>query len=299
MSEARMVIEGQTYVVMRRCSERRMFLRPDAEVTKMMRFCIAAAAKAYKMQVHAAVVMSNHYHLVITDTDGKMSLFMKWLNHVSALFLKVYRDRGKGETIWSDEKFSSVLLLGKEAVLKQLLYVITNPVRAGLVSGHRQWKGFVTKPEACLTPIAAPHPNRKIAVKEHQDGVLHITVPPCFRYMGKEEYAAMLKHAVSEEEKALRKARRHKAFLGMEHVMKQRPNSSPSKKESMQRATNPRFSGVTKDAIAFGKKLIKGFRKAYRDCIKRWRDGDKEVVFPKGTYWMRVFCNVRVEDTWG
>lgn len=302
MTQPRLVVPKETYVVMRRCSERRFFLRPDAEVTKMMRFCIAAAALNYKMQVHAAVVMSNHYHLVITDTEGNMSSFMAWLNHVSALFLKVYRDRGRGETIWSDEKFSSILLVSREAVLRQLVYVITNPVRDGLVDGHRRWRGMVTRPDACLAPIKAPHPNRDIAVKEHKDMTLRITVPSCFRHMRKEEYVQMLKEAVKEEEIALRRARKGKAFLGMKKVLSKSAHSSPTKTQDKDTQAvitlNPRFAGVTKEAIAYGKKIIRGFRKAYRECMKRYQDGDRDILFPRGTYWMCRFHKMRLAETW-
>ena len=298
MCDARLVVPGETYVVMRRCSERRFFLRPDAKVTKMMRFCIAVAAQKYKMQVHAAVVMSNHYHLVVTDLEGNMSLFMAWLNRVSALFLKVWRKRERGETIWSDEKFSSVLLLTPEAVLKQLVYVITNPMRDGLVNGHARWKGFVTKPDACLDKIDAPHPDRDIAAKKEKDSALHITVPSCFRYMGKDEYVTMLEEAVAEEEKSLRKSRKGTPFLGMKEVLNKSASSRPTKAERKHLKVNPQFAGVTKEAIEYGKKLIRGFRKAYRDCIERYRRGETDIVFPKGTYWMRHFYNVRVADTW-
>jgi hypothetical protein len=39
---------------------------------------------------------------------------------------------------------------------------------------------------------------------------------------------------------------------------------------------------------------IREFRRAYRDALTAWRDGDKDVGFPEGTWWMRVFHRVKV-----
>jgi hypothetical protein len=39
---------------------------------------------------------------------------------------------------------------------------------------------------------------------------------------------------------------------------------------------------------------IREFRRAYHDALAAWRGGKKDVGFPDGTWWMRVFHRVRV-----
>ena len=38
------------------------------------------------------------------------------------------------------------------------------------------------------------------------------------------------------------------------------------------------------------------FRAAYRAALERWCDGLRSVVFPAGTWWMRVFHHAGVSD---
>ena len=38
------------------------------------------AAKKFRIRIFAYTVMNNHYHLVLENSSGKMSEFMKWLN---------------------------------------------------------------------------------------------------------------------------------------------------------------------------------------------------------------------------
>jgi len=37
------------------------------------------------------------------------------------------------------------------------------------------------------------------------------------------------------------------------------------------------------------------FQKRYKEALKRYRAGERDVVFPAGTWKMRVLFNVRVE----
>src|SRR5690606_3282959 len=105
MTRPRRVVPGVCYLITRRCSERRFFLRPDSKVAHIFEYLLAFVAKTYGIEVHAFVVMSkvahifeyllafvaktygievhafvvmsNHYHLVITDTQGRLPDFQR------------------------------------------------------------------------------------------------------------------------------------------------------------------------------------------------------------------------------
>jgi REP element-mobilizing transposase RayT len=70
MTLPRCVLAQQTYLVTRRCIGRRFLLRPDDALNNAFLYCLARAADTYGVEVHAFCVMSNHYHLVLTDPQG-------------------------------------------------------------------------------------------------------------------------------------------------------------------------------------------------------------------------------------
>ena len=55
-------------MITRRCSERRFFLLPEPVVTRIFEYLLGHLSELYEIEIHAYVAMSNHYHLVVTDT---------------------------------------------------------------------------------------------------------------------------------------------------------------------------------------------------------------------------------------
>ena len=132
MTLPRPVLPGSTYLVTRRCLGRRFLLRPDPELNRAFLYCLAVATKKYGMEVHALGVMSNHYHVVLTDPEGVLPLFAAWLNRHLAMCVK--RLRGWDEVVWEPNvQVSAVELTGPEEVLDKVAYTLVNPVSAGLV----------------------------------------------------------------------------------------------------------------------------------------------------------------------
>ncbi len=79
MTAPRRVLPNTTYLVTRRCSERRCFLRPCTATSEIVLFVLACAAARYNVAIHAFCVMSNHVHIVLTDVDGRLPSFMQYL----------------------------------------------------------------------------------------------------------------------------------------------------------------------------------------------------------------------------
>src|SRR5438477_220203 len=51
MSLPRLIVPGRIYMITRRCSERRFFLRPDPETNNAFVYCLALAAQTYGVKV--------------------------------------------------------------------------------------------------------------------------------------------------------------------------------------------------------------------------------------------------------
>ena len=126
MTPPRFIVPGATYLVTRRCIGRRYLLRPDKEMMDALLYCLAVAAKRYNVSAHALCVMSSHYHLIATDTDGNFPLFTQYFHRLVAL--SVQKLRGWDEVVWEPgRKTSMVELLDDGAAIAKTLYTLCNP----------------------------------------------------------------------------------------------------------------------------------------------------------------------------
>jgi hypothetical protein len=73
MTAPRQVLEGSTYLVTRRCSERRFFLRPSRETTEIFGYILAVMSERYGILLHAFCVLSNQYDRTDVRTSGDRS----------------------------------------------------------------------------------------------------------------------------------------------------------------------------------------------------------------------------------
>jgi putative transposase len=85
MTQARRITPGMTVMVTRRTLRRTHLLRPDARLTNLFVYVLAVVAARHNIQVHAAVVMSTHEHIVLTDPHGCLPRFLQELHRLLAL----------------------------------------------------------------------------------------------------------------------------------------------------------------------------------------------------------------------
>src|SRR5690606_12644627 len=138
-TKPRCVLPGTIQMITRRCSERRFFLLPEVFVTRTFEYLLGHFSQKYEIAIHAFVAMSNHYHLVVTDTQGRLPDFERELNSMMARALNFYWDRWEG--FWDRESYSAVKLLEERDVISKIGYVLANPVKARLVGRAREWEG--------------------------------------------------------------------------------------------------------------------------------------------------------------
>jgi REP element-mobilizing transposase RayT len=72
------------YLVTRRCTQRQLWLRPDAETNAIMRYCYAVAAARSGVRLAAMCVMGNHHHDVVYDERGELPRYLHWLHAFTA-----------------------------------------------------------------------------------------------------------------------------------------------------------------------------------------------------------------------
>ena len=298
MSLPREVIPGRTYMITRRCSERRFFLRPDNETNNAFIYCLTVAAARTGVQVIFVHVASNHYHAGIRDPDGRYPEFLHYFHEFVAKSQNTLR--GRFENFWSSEQTSVVRLIEPSDILDKMLYALTNPVKDPLVEHVLEWPG-VNSYDATLngTALKANRPKhffRKDG-KMPESVELRLTRPKGFEDKSHAEFAALIKDRVVAFEQAKADERRAKGIhvLGREGILKQIWSASPNS-DAPHFDLSPRVAAKNKWARIEALMRNKAFLEAYLNARQRLKAGAKDVVFPAGTWWLRRHAHVPCEE---
>ena len=290
---ARQIIPGTTYLITRRCTQRQFLLVPRRQTVEIIRYCLAYAMSRTGVLVHAVIFMSNHYHLIVTDPLGNLPAFVQTLNKLIAK--AVNASLGRWENLWASEQASYVRLLDDAAILDKIAYVLCNPVEAALVKRGHQWPG-VRHGRFGSFAVARP------AGFFRADGTMPASIelvitPPAFGGLAPHEAQERIDQAVLEREaaeraKVLQSGRR---FLGVRGVKNQNPFDSPRTDEP-RRQLSPRVATRNRWLREEVLGRCREFARAYREALSAWRAEIRSVVFPFGTYLMRVQHQVRCAE---
>ncbi len=94
-------------------------------------------ASLYKIKIFAFAIMDNHYHIILQNTTGKMSDFMRQINSIYALY---YRRRYGGRGYVFQDRYKSTLIEGERYLKIAIKYALENPVRAKIVNNIKEYK---------------------------------------------------------------------------------------------------------------------------------------------------------------
>jgi putative transposase len=294
MTAPRQVLPGTTYLVTRRCAERRLYLRPSKETREIFLYVLAVAAARYGVLVHVACVLSNHYHLLVTDPHATLPAFMQYLGSLVARATNA--SLGRWEGFWaSSGSYSAVTHGSTDDMVRKAVYILANPVAAGLVEHGREWPGLWTAPEQLGTATLRANRPKTFFSKDGDMpdmAELTLTAPPGFGSV--EEFQdRVAKELASLESKTRREfAAEQRRFVGVVRVLKQSPFSRPQSREA-RRGLDPRIAALDKWKRIEALADLVAFRRAYRDALTALRAGIRDVLFPAGTYLLRVQHGIR------
>ena len=295
MSLPREVLPGRTYMLTRRCTQRQLLLRPDKVTNETFLYCLAEAANRYDVRIVLPVVMSNHHHTVVYDRDGRAVEFMEHFHKMLAKAQNAHR--GRRENLWSSEPPCLVELVEIDDVLDKLVYVATNPVKAGLVERAHHWPG--------VHGLAALLNRKEIVVRRPkqffraggsmpEEVTLELGLPPDIEDV--DAFLCALRERVTAEEERLATERRRagRGVLGRRGVLQQDWRSRPTS-HGPRRGLRPRVAARSVWARVEALQRNRAFIDAYRTARAAWLAG-LEAVFPPGTYWLRRFASVVVAE---
>jgi REP-associated tyrosine transposase len=288
MTAPRQLLKGTSYLVTRRCSERRLFLRPSKKTDAIFLYLLAVAANRYGIRVHAFCVLSTHFHLIVTDPDARLPEFHRYLDGLVARAMNCAL--GRWERFWGPDSYSAVRLETDDAVLEKMVYVLANPAAAGLVRRGTEWPGLWSDPDLIGgAPIVVERPAeffRKLG-RMPASASLQLERPPGFE--GNPAFAERLcgELRAAEDRAAAELEAEGRSFLGAARVLAQKPHARPAPGEP-RRGLNPKVACRSKWKRIEALQRLEEFGLAYRAALASWRAGVRDALFPAGTWLMRV-----------
>ena len=262
-----------------------------------MCYIVAVIARRTGILLHAIMVMSNHYHIVLTDPEGRVCEFTRDCHAFIARALNA--EYGDFESLWSSQQTSHVTCIEPDDVIDKIAYSMANPVKAGLVEHGDQWPGI----RHCWpTQAMVVHRTGKFFANANEETwpetvVLEFARPPGHDELCDDGFAAMIGEAVEVREEQSRQEvyGEGRGFLGAAKVLRQSRYQTPTTREEHFKIS-PRVACRNKwlriERLARDRVWLDAYNKARR----RWSAGDHTVEFPHGTYKMRVVHAARCAD---
>ncbi len=148
--QVRFEFAGAFYHVVARGNRRAPIFFQEDDYTTFLR-TLGVACERSGMRVHAYVLMTNHYHLLVETPEPNLSMAMGWLQNAFMRRMNVKHQ------LWGrlfGDRYKSILVEPGNAFWDILDYIHLNPVRAGMVDSETgieqyEWsslKFYLTKP---------------------------------------------------------------------------------------------------------------------------------------------------------
>jgi REP-associated tyrosine transposase len=285
VSLPRAVIADRTYLITRRCSERRFFLRPGVRTNQAFIYALAEAAQRFGIRVHTVLAMSNHYHVVCSDPQGLYPRFLRRFHQLLAKSMNAHW--GRWEAMWASEQSSVVECVEPEDAFRESIYTLANPVAADLVDRSLLWPG--------VSSLGAQLHGKAITVRrpswfydkngnmpEEVTLVLHRL--PGFEQLTEAQWRDKLRRAIAHAEAEATAKRREagRGVKGRKAVRRDSAFASP-KTHTPKRRISPRVAAKNKWRRIEALLRNRAFVDAYRQAMAA-RLAGREALFPHGTY---------------
>lgn len=153
----RLTLAGYPHHVIQRGNNRQAIFASTADYQTLLDL-LAENAKKFDVDLHAYVLMDNHFHLLATPSTE--SALPQMMQAVGRRYVQYFNRRhGRSGTLW-EGRYRSTVLQPERYLLPCMVYMDLNPVRAGRVehaadyrwSSHAHWLGV--RNDRLLTPHA-------------------------------------------------------------------------------------------------------------------------------------------------
>jgi hypothetical protein len=225
---------------------------------------------------------------VLTDPEARLPEFHRDLDALVARAVNC--SIGRWEAFWDRNSYSAVRLATPEAIMEKMVYVLANPVAAGLVRRASEWPGLWSDPRLLRgAPVVVEQPKGFFRPNGPLPTAARLRLVPPPGFENDPSFVDTLLEQLrrAEDAAAAELERAGRSFLGVTRVLAQKPNARPAPGEP-RRGLDPRVACKNKWKRIEVLLRLRAFRTEYRDALARWRSGVRDVLFPPGTWLMRV-----------
>ena len=153
----RLTLAGYPHHVIQRGNNRQPIFSTAADYTRLLAL-MDESAKKFEVDVHAYVLMGNHFHLLATPhTDTGLPLMMQAVGRGYVRYFNQLQSRSG--TLW-EGRYRSTLIQTDRHLLPCMAYIDLNPVRAGLVAEAKDypWSSHGHYVGLRADKLITPHP---------------------------------------------------------------------------------------------------------------------------------------------
>lgn len=153
----RLTVSGYPHHVIQRGNNRQPIFTSPGDYTLLLGL-LTENAKKFGVQVHAYVLMTNHFHLLATPATAEG--LPQMMQAVGRSYVRYFNDaQGRSGTLW-EGRYKSTLVQTDRYLLACMAYIDLNPVRAGLVSDPRDyaWSSYCHYIGQRADKLVTPHP---------------------------------------------------------------------------------------------------------------------------------------------
>ena len=273
----------------------RPLLRPSPELNDIAAGILGRAQRLYPVDLVAFVPLSNHYHMIVWVEDAKrLARFMCYVN--SNIAREISRLHGWTEKIWS-RRYQAIVVSDEEsAQIARLRYLLANGCKEGLVARPQDWPGVHVAKALIQGEDLTGYwfdRTREYAARNRGEAfdrlqyatleTLHLSPLPCWKHLPKDVWRARSLNLIHEieEEAAAERARTGEQPLGPAAVLAQHPLDRP---KHSKRSPAPLFHAVSARVRRELWEAYRLFVAAFRQAAERLRAGDRDAVFPLGSF---------------
>ena len=153
----RLTLPGYAHHVIQRGNNRQAIFASNADYQPLLDL-LDENARKFDVAIHAYVLMSNHFHLLVTPQtlDGLPQM----MQAVGRRYVRYFNDTQKRSgTLW-EGRYKSTLIQTERYLLACMVYIDLNPVRAGVVAQARDypWSSHGHYTGQRIDKLITPHP---------------------------------------------------------------------------------------------------------------------------------------------
>ena len=285
---------GYLVEVTNRTIQGRFLLRPSQELNELLIGVLGRAQRLYGVKLHAFVVLSNHYHLLMTvDSALQMAQFIAYFQgNLAKEAGRLYNWRGP---FWH-RRYQHILVSEEEgAQVARLRYILANSCKEGLVPTPLDWPGVSSVRNLLLGEeirgVWVDRTKERFAganvdnntTRFRQLETVSVSSLPCWEHLDIGVQRMRIQDLVDQI--CVETEARHRVNgtrpVGITRLLHLDPHAKPHRSECSPAPLFHCASKQVRDALHAAYGL---FCSAFRQSADRMRAGKSPVAFPEGAF---------------